>query len=222
MARFKAFTLIEILITVAIIGTLMTIGFYTYSSSLARSHDSQRLSDLRLMKNALEQFYLENRQYPYFENQGNNWIMAARWQLGSEFNASCLHNPATYPDDPHGRRLIAPFYMSSIPEDPQYKLAFTNNCAGVNSQFGQYLYLSLPNARGSGQDAQSPATGYDLVARLERPTNQNMTAIHSDPTKDPTVAGSYYAGGLAVNGLQFGQGDPKFSHNYYLTSGIND
>ena len=60
----KGFTLIEILITVTIISVLAAIGLVTYSTILKNSRDNRRLSDLKLIQSALEDYHADQIYYP--------------------------------------------------------------------------------------------------------------------------------------------------------------
>jgi prepilin-type N-terminal cleavage/methylation domain-containing protein len=54
------FTLIEILVVVAIIGILMAAGFVAFTNARRGSRDARRQSDMRAMQNAFEQYYNAN------------------------------------------------------------------------------------------------------------------------------------------------------------------
>src|SRR3989344_2717562 len=61
----KGFTLMELLIVIAIIGILISISAAAYSTAQKRSRDSRRQGDLKAMQNALEQYYSANNgSYP--------------------------------------------------------------------------------------------------------------------------------------------------------------
>jgi len=62
--RQKGFTLIEILIVVAIIGLLSSIILVGLGSFRARGRDARRVADLRETQNALELYYAKNGSYP--------------------------------------------------------------------------------------------------------------------------------------------------------------
>jgi general secretion pathway protein G len=60
----RGFTLIEILIVVAIIGILSTLVLVGLSNARPGARDSRRLSDLQGIRNALELFNNKNGHYP--------------------------------------------------------------------------------------------------------------------------------------------------------------
>jgi len=60
----KGFTLVEMLIVVAIIGILSSMVIVGLGSARAKARDSRRISDIRQIQNALEIYYSENRNYP--------------------------------------------------------------------------------------------------------------------------------------------------------------
>lgn len=63
--RILGFTLIELLVVISIIAILITLGFTSFSSAQKKARDAKRKSDIRDIKNALEQYYsLCGFQYP--------------------------------------------------------------------------------------------------------------------------------------------------------------
>lgn len=60
----KGFTLLELLIVIVIIGILAVLIIPNLASGPARGRDSQRKSDLRNIKTALESYYNDNSSYP--------------------------------------------------------------------------------------------------------------------------------------------------------------
>ena len=62
--RMRGFTLIEIMVVVAIIAVLATIVIVSYQGFGERSRDSQRTSDIAQIKIALDKYYVDNSQYP--------------------------------------------------------------------------------------------------------------------------------------------------------------
>jgi prepilin-type N-terminal cleavage/methylation domain-containing protein len=64
LKREKGFTLIEILIVVAIIGMLSSVVLVGLGSFRSRGRDARRAADLREIQNALELYYAKFGNYP--------------------------------------------------------------------------------------------------------------------------------------------------------------
>ncbi len=70
VSRFKfhdcqGFTLMELLIVIALIGILVTMGVASYQTAQIKSRDSRRQADMKTIQNAFEQFYADhNSVYP--------------------------------------------------------------------------------------------------------------------------------------------------------------
>ncbi len=62
----KGFTLIEILIVVAIIGILASITIPMYQDYVTRSKNSAAMSDLKNLKSGMEAYFADNHRYPVF------------------------------------------------------------------------------------------------------------------------------------------------------------
>lgn len=172
-ATRRGFTLIEVLTVITIIGILTTLTAYTYNSSLSRSRDSQRMTDLKAIQNTLEQYYLDKRSYPNYQRSaaqdtpgGYPWV--AKFELERFPNNTwpgCTQNdsPKTY---------IAPKYITTIPEDPLHKLQLDDSCRilPTNGVRGAYQYMYVPFM--AAEDINTPVTrGYYLMAKVERKNN---------------------------------------------------
>lgn len=64
-AYHRAFTLIELLIVVAIIGILAAIAVPNFLNAQTRAKVSRVISDLKALEKGLEQYYMDNNAYPY-------------------------------------------------------------------------------------------------------------------------------------------------------------
>ena len=93
------FTLLELLIIIAIIGLLSSIVLVALGSSRARARDSKRLFDLQQMRTGLELYYAEDQGYP----EDSAWNNAA---LSNNQLACNGRGFFVIPDDPQGFSYI--------------------------------------------------------------------------------------------------------------------
>ncbi len=64
MDKEKGFTLVELLIVVAIIGILASLVIVSLTTNKAKSRDARRISDLRQVGNVLHQYNTDNQEFP--------------------------------------------------------------------------------------------------------------------------------------------------------------
>lgn len=61
----NGFTLLELLVVIGIIAVLMALGAISYNLAQSKGRDSRRISDMKAIQNALEQYYANNGfKYP--------------------------------------------------------------------------------------------------------------------------------------------------------------
>lgn len=193
----RGFTLIEILTTVSIIGILVSITAMAYASAQMRSRDGQRKVDQDTIKNALEQFYLDNKHFPASTPIGLN-IYNSRWQLEPNVT-NCSQ----------GTSSLTPLFLATIPEDPQKPLVAGAECDQLtgSNQSGQYLYFVQP------REQLKPQGGYYLVAKLERTNGVNMTTQIADIIRRDWR--------YPLGGLDFSTTGKETTHNYVLSDSLN-
>ncbi|HUD20718.1 MAG TPA: prepilin-type N-terminal cleavage/methylation domain-containing protein, partial [Candidatus Saccharimonadales bacterium] len=157
--RRRAFTLVELLVVISIIGILVAITSYAWASSSRRSRDNTRRADLERIRSLLGQYYVDYHQYPKFDtSQGA--IFSATWQL-TDSNCGSAHASGS-------SARISPKYTDAVPDDPNQK----NRCDSLTDNRTRYLYLSTPADPSTGP---ATATGYALMANLEGTTYDYLT-----------------------------------------------
>lgn len=182
----KAFTLIELLIVIAIIGILVSIGVVGWVSVAERGRDTTRKSDLVRIKQVLQQYYSDFRFYPQYDSSPGR-IFVASWQL-TPTGTTCEHFGAGSVD--FG---LPTKYIADIPKDPKdttdYQSPGATCSAIVNNQGGKYLYLTSSDAT---EPDKSPAK-FGLMATLERPLSELLAREENPLLVGTTYLGPWYA-----------------------------
>ncbi|MCX6703776.1 MAG: prepilin-type N-terminal cleavage/methylation domain-containing protein [Candidatus Zambryskibacteria bacterium] len=112
----KGFTIVELLVSIAIIGLLSAVTFSSFAQSQERARVSKRVTDIKNIQNALEFYYAVSKSYP---------TTSGFWR--SECSAWGGYAPsAVIPG-------LVPNYMSNMPSDPGMDKAANTSC---------YLYAS--------------------------------------------------------------------------------
>jgi len=197
MKRRNAYTLIELLVAITIIGILMTIAAVGWSSVAARSRDDTRKTDMRRIKNMLEQYYADNRAYPVFETKtttDGRAIFSAQWQL-TNTSASFYCRPNS---DLTNR--LAPKYANTVPAAPKAAKDLSQKyCDDIaNTQDEDYFYLS---ASSTGTPEMSPKD-YALMVKLEKAPSSGSNdylATTANPLNFTDYNGTTYAGYKTYN-----------------------
>ncbi|MFA6429125.1 MAG: prepilin-type N-terminal cleavage/methylation domain-containing protein [Patescibacteria group bacterium] len=60
----RGFTLLELLIVIAAFGLIVALGAMSLTSARARMRDAQRISDMNVMRSALNLYWLDKATYP--------------------------------------------------------------------------------------------------------------------------------------------------------------
>ena len=159
-SRKDGFTLIELLVVISIIGMLSSIVLASLNTARAKSRDSKRMSDLRQMQLALEQYYDDNRVYP---TTGGNWHGGASGCYGGYGYGSSGFIPS-----------IVPKYMPQLPADPK---SSGSSCYLYRSDGSNYMVLVHHTIETFDPDGPSGAGPFHP---LDRPCcNENSIAVYS-------------------------------------------
>jgi type II secretion system protein G len=111
----SGFTLIELLVVVAIIGLLGSIVMTSLSLARRKARDTQRVSNLSVLRDALAAYHIDNGAYPV--STGGTWQGTA-----------CGANYITG---------LTPNYVRVLPKDP---ICGSSTCIGGTSK--DFLYTS--------------------------------------------------------------------------------
>ncbi|MBU2612945.1 type II secretion system GspH family protein [Patescibacteria group bacterium] len=64
LRRLKGFSILELLIVLAIVGVLAAVAIYALGISRADSRDAKRVSDVSVLRSSLSQYWLQMARYP--------------------------------------------------------------------------------------------------------------------------------------------------------------
>jgi type II secretion system protein G len=130
-----AFSLIELMIIIAILGVLTTLISGNFISSLKKGRDARRKADLEQVQRALEMYYEDKKSYPTF-----NIFQSANYSLcETKIDTDCGTEKT---------------YMQKIPTDP----VSGNNYVYVSSGQSYQLYSCIENNLDQGPGVKQ--TGY--------------------------------------------------------------
>jgi len=129
----KAFTLIELVVVIAIIGILTAFAVPNFMAARERARDIQRKNDLKQLQNVLEMYKLDYGKYPtngLFDKMKE--AASICWyndtvQIGLGFGSTCAADKVVYMKkvlrDPNRVDLNGAYYYSSTDTDNyQYTL----------------------------------------------------------------------------------------------------
>lgn len=153
-----AFTLVELLVVIGIIGALASLLVPNFMAARERARDAQRKSDLRQLQKALELYKQDqtNSQYPatdsFLANPGYCWSSGG---TGSSCPAGTVYM-SKVPGDPKTSTPTQYYYARNGSDPQQYNLcaclenkadadATSGNCSGsYTCTSGKYILVSQP------------------------------------------------------------------------------
>ena len=141
---WAGFTLIEVLVAIAIIGVVFGVIISSTNALQKNSRDTQRKADLRNIQTALQQYYADQNFYP------------TSYNLTTALN-NCTNNPVT-------PCTVSRTYLSNPPSEPQpgnsayCYLAYINSALTPCQSTDKCHYYTL-NTKLEGQAAGSTSCG---------------------------------------------------------------
>jgi general secretion pathway protein G len=144
----RGFTLVELLIVIAIIGVLSTLLMANFIGVRQRARDAQRKSDLRQIQAALEIYRSDNGGYPALVAVGVDGYES------DNGTSSCTGNGTI--------QLGTTIYMKKIPCDP---LGDTYFYIQLNSGGGYSIYACLENSSDKDLGTTPAACGAPRASR---------------------------------------------------------
>lgn len=126
-SKNKAFTLIELLIAMAILGILATVGLGSFRTAQMRGRDTERKSDLKQVSNAIELYYQDYNRYP----QASGTNIAACPSTGP---TSCTWGTGELTD---GKTT----YMKIVPGDPTGACPYIYKVSSTGNKYQLFAYL---------------------------------------------------------------------------------
>lgn len=166
MRRILAFTLLELLVVMAIIGILAAIGIASFGGVQAKARDARRKSDIESFARALEMFYNDNGRYPIITSADDMGTAYDGLTSGIIWGKEWTVSDGTT-------------YMTKIPTDPKY----TNY---------RYNPLRVDNGVATEGTAANKANGYWIFAHLENEEDAVAARIGTAPAR--YVSGSSHPG----------------------------
>lgn len=149
MRGSSGFTLIELMISIVIIGVVFGVIFTSTAVIRKNSRDTQRQADLRLVQSAIEQYYADQLYYP------SSIAFSTSSSSAQLTNATGAPNGTT----------VTKTYLNKLPLDPSL------SSTGVNYA---YQGLKVDNSL-CDITTYSQCVRYCLYAKLENPSNPAPT-----------------------------------------------
>lgn len=164
----RGFTLLELLIVIAIIGILTSIVLATLDAGKQKSNDTKRVAELKEIQKALNLYFVDNGHYP-------------REGFGEDSGSGVICSGCS-----GGINTILAQYMTEVPQDPLYFADPTNYyyyydgnhlCGGQVSQAVVFAAQLETEGWGNLSDADDLCTSWGAEGRISGVDNSYNIAI---------------------------------------------
>ncbi len=141
----RGFTLVELMVVIGIIAILATVGLAVYTSTQVAARDTKREADVIEIQKALEQYYLDNKEYP---------LPAAGHTL-----------PA----------VLTPYFSNQDPPtDPQTNNSYSYVTAGTNPGNGEVCDINTYNVCAVLERKASGNRGVQAISGCEKASDSGV------------------------------------------------
>lgn len=163
MSRARSgFTLIEILVVIAIIGIILSILTVNFNEARKKSRDKARQSDLKSLQLAIETYKAQNNGlYPQAgcSAGGNVWVTPG--QVSGGFDVSC----------PEYVMGLVPDYIAALPTDPS-----------MENETGKGFMYRTDNTRSTYKVMVNRSVETDLITSFDNEFSRCPYVTSSCPT----------------------------------------
>lgn len=157
-SKKRSFTLVELLVIIAVVGLLAALAIVALFNALATSRDTRRMGDFRIFPNALELYFQDNGKYPI-------------WTTGG-CTSDGQSNPLI--------SALVPTYMLTLPKDPlltQYCLYYQSDSTGLNYKLAAKMERNTTKAAGDGGTASNYYEAYNTSGSTISLTNSDLDKV---------------------------------------------
>lgn len=169
--KFKGFTLIELMVVMAILGVLVTIALVSFRSSQMRGRDAQRKANIKEISSALELFYSDYQKYP---SEVGGLMQGCPFDSATGTGASCTWGEDEFTDN-------KTIYFKVLPKDPSDSFNYYYRVVDppVNQKFQLFAYLeNVEDPACLGGDCASSPVAYSCGSG--KSCNFSMTSPNTD------------------------------------------
>lgn len=164
----KGFTLVELLVVMAILGVLVTLIAGGFRTAQMRGRDAKKKSDLKEIANSLEIYFSDHGKYP---PSSGGQLMGCPATTGS-----CAWGSGEFTD---GQTV----YFKTMPKDPSPSMNYYYRTPNVQ-KFQLYAHLENPRDKNClGGDCEAPPAlpGGVLCGSF---CNYSVTSANTEPTEN--------------------------------------
>lgn len=167
----KGFTLVELLVVVAVVGILATVVVLSSLNAKKKARDTQRKNDVAVIVKAVQTYRLERNSYHITYNDDTNGGVGSKtgYVTGGALGSSGWLNVTSATNSAYAPHSIAEGLVSwnlilEKPADPTTGNDYMLYVDGRDTTFSVYAHLEIPsNLDGYGYDGTSNA-GTDINA----------------------------------------------------------